>query len=204
MEDTPNPSLSSRGWHSRGYLPHFESSVVIQSVTYRLADALPKEVIERFRQELEGHENDDQELRQRIEAWQDAGHGSCALRASAHARIVIEAWQHFDSSRCNLHAWVVMPNHVHLLVQMIPPHTLSDAVESWKRFTATRINQLMARSGRFWQEDYWDRYIHDDNHYRATVAYIHDNPVKAGLVVRAEDWPGSSAASGARHSYAAS
>jgi putative DNA methylase len=196
MEDTPNASLSSpnHGWHSRGYLPHFESSVVIQSVTYRLADALPSEVVDRFRQELEGHENDDQELRQRIEAWQDAGHGSCALRAAAHAKIVIEAWQHFDSSRYRLHAWVVMPNHVHLLVQMIPPHSLSDAIESWKRFTATRINQLMARSGRFWQEDYWDRYIRDDNHYRATVAYIHENPVKAGLVGRAEDWPWSSAA----------
>ena len=124
MENESPLSSPSRGWHSRGYLPHFERSVAIQSVTYRLADALPKEVIERFRQELEGHENDDQELRQRIEAWQDAGHGSCSLRASAHAKIVIAAWQHFDSSRYHLHAWVVMPNHVHGILEILRDETV--------------------------------------------------------------------------------
>lgn len=161
-------------------------------VTYRLADALPKDVVERLRVECEG-ENAGLQFRMRVEEWLDAGHGSCALQKSEHAQIVVDAWRHFDADRYRLHAWVVMPNHVHVIVEMLADHALSDAVESWKRFTATRINRLLERKGRFWMEDYWDRYIRDDAHYRNAVAYVHENPMKAGCVGRPEDWPWSSA-----------
>lgn len=110
--------------------------------------------------------------------------------------MVIDAWQHFHTERYMLHAFVVMPNHVHVMVHMIPPNSIAEAVESWKRFTATRINRLLGRSGKLWQEDYWDRFVRDENHYQNAVDYIHHNPLKAGLVRNAEDWLWSSAAMG--------
>lgn len=182
-----------RGWHMRGYLPHFESTAVIQMVTYRLADALPRDVVERLRIECEG-ENADLRFRKRVEEWLDAGHGSCVLEQAECAQIVVDAWRHFDGDRYRLHAWIVMPNHVHVIVEMLAQHALSDAVESWKRFTATRINRLLGKKGRFWMEDYWDRFIRDEAHYQNAVEYVHENPVKAGLARKAEGWAWSSAA----------
>ena len=190
---TSDPSYADSGWHSRGYLPHYEDTAVIQTITYRLADSLPAEVVERFREDLKAHPDADDQFRKRVEEWLDAGHGSCVLRDPGAAKLIVEAWQHFDGEHYHLHAWVVMPNHVHVMVHMLPPHPMADAVESWKRFTATKINKMMGRSGQLWQLDYWDRYIRDENHYRAAVDYIHNNPVKAGLVKRAEDWKFGSA-----------
>lgn len=180
------------GWHSRGYLPHFESGAVIQMVTYRLADSLPRAVAARLAHELDAEEGDTA-YRKRIEAWLDAGHGSCWLREPEIARVVLDSWRHFDGERYHLRAWVVMPNHVHLLVKMIQPYVLQDAVKGWKSFTAREINKLLGRKGEVWQREYWDRYVRDENHYVQAVHYIHQNPVKAGLTSRAEDWPWSTA-----------
>ena len=124
MQHSPN-----RGWHARGYLPHFESTGVIQMVTYRQADALPKDVMEDLRRECDDlGDNTDIRFRKRLEEWLDAGHGSCALNQPECAELVVDAWKHFDGERYRLHSWVVMPNHVHLIVQMLGDHALSDAV----------------------------------------------------------------------------
>ena len=56
-----------------------------------------------------------------------------------------------------------------------------------------RINRVLGRRGKLWQDDYWDRYIRDEAHYRKVVHYIESNPVKAGLVKTPEQWPFSSA-----------
>ena len=185
---------SDRGWHGRGYIPHFESSAVIQTVTCRLADALPQEVATRIFEEVQDRPDAEPEYRRRVEAWLDAGHGCCALRRPEAAKLVVDAWEHFDGVRYRLHAWVVMPNHFHVLLQVIAPHALGEVVGSWKRFTATRINRMLGRRGQLWQEDYWDRYIRDEAHYQNAVHYIHENPVKACLATKAENWPWSSKA----------
>ena len=66
-------------------------------------------------------------------------------------------------------------------------------IKDWKGFTARRINRVLGRRGKLWQDDYWDRYIRDEAHYRKVVRYIEANPVKAGLVKTPEEWPFSSA-----------
>ncbi len=109
---------------------------------------------------------------------------------------MIENWQHFDATRYRLHAWVVMPNHVHVLVEPLAGAAIGDIVQSWKSYTS-KIIFPFCPEGRFgdrhvWQKDYWDRFMRNERHYAATVDYIHNNPVKAGLCVRAEDWPWSS------------
>lgn len=96
-----------------------------------------------------------------------------------------------------------MPNHVHVLIETRENYPLSKVVQGWKSFTAKLINRHLGRTGTVWMRDYFDRYIRDDHHLAAVVAYIHNNPVKAGLVPNEQDWPYSSACLGAPTSSSA-
>jgi type I restriction enzyme R subunit/putative DNA methylase len=104
----------------------------------------------------------------------------------------------FDSERYRLLAWVVMPNHVHVLFQPINGWTVAKIVASWKKFTARKIceyrrNGAAGAGHPVWHREYWDRYIRDQNHLAQAIEYIHLNPVKAGLVATLETWRWSSA-----------
>lgn len=187
---------SHKHWHSRGYLPHCDTPGLLQAITFRLADSLPGEAVQRLREET-----DDTKKRERIETLLDAGFGACWLKQTAIAEIVEGALLHGDQQNYRLLAWCIMPNHVHVLVEAIEGHSLSRMVQAWKSFTAKSINKRLGRNGTLWMADYFDRYIRDDRHLAAVMAYIHNNPVKAGLVADAKDWPYSSArAAGARTS----
>jgi REP element-mobilizing transposase RayT len=87
-----------------------------------------------------------------------------------------------------------MPNHVHCVIEAMPGWPVGDVVGAWKSFTAKAIHRLLYRLGSFWQSDYFDRYIRDDAHLAAVIAYIESNPVKAGLCAASEAWPWGSAA----------
>ncbi len=177
-----------RGWYSRGYLPHFDSSFVIQTVTYRLADSLPNDVARRLSAEYPNGWKSP-EYRKRIEDYVDAGDGACWLRRPEIAQVVVDRWRHFDGVQYCLHAWVIMPNHVHLIVQTLAGFDLGSAIQGWKTFSARKINQVLRRRGAVWQREYWDRFIRNEQHYQRAMAYVRENPVRAGLVSRAEDWP---------------
>jgi len=194
---------ASRGWYSRGYLPHRDHAHLIQSITFRLADGLPQETLKRITEELLDREESQREIerRKRIEQWLDTGMGCCALGHPEVARYVQDAFLHFHGQRYHLHAWCIMPNHVHLLIE--PLIDIATIVQGWKSFTARwvlkRNDELALKipsSNQLWLREYWDRYIRDPEHYRKAVDYIHQNPVKAGLCQTAADWPWSSAAPG--------
>mgnify|MGYP005848753209 CR=1 FL=1 len=180
---------SAKGWYSRDYLPHLDTPGLLQMITCRLADALPAQVIERIKQQTPNAS----ERQKKIEAWLDAGHGSCHLRHPANAAIVEQAFCHFDGERYRLLAWCVMPNHFHALIETLPNHPLADVVHSWKSYSSKQINQRLGRTGTFWQREYFDRFIRDDQHLLAVINYIHQNPVKAGLCKNPMDWPFGSA-----------
>jgi len=175
----------AKGWHSRGYLPHFDSQDTVQFVTFRLSDSLPAKVAAQL------------SIRDRpetsTEEMLDRGLGACWLKRPEIARLVEEALLIFDSQRYRLLAWTIMPNHVHALISTMPSAPLGAVVGSWKRFTAREANLLIDRSGAFWQADYWDRFIRNDEHFDSTVSYIDYNPVKAGLVREPHLWPWGSA-----------
>jgi REP element-mobilizing transposase RayT len=189
------PSESPPGWYSRDYLPHFDQPGLIQAITFRLADALPAEKIQRWAQEL-AHAPDltrEVEQKRRMEAWIDAGHGACWLREDAMAQIVEDALLHFDGSRYRLLVWTIMPNHVHALIEPLAGWPLSGLVQSWKTWTARKINQHLERTGPVWQREYHDRYIRDADHGANVTRYIEQNPVKAGLCAEAKAWRWGSA-----------
>ncbi|MGE0132322.1 MAG: transposase [Blastocatellales bacterium] len=192
------------GWYSRGYLPHRDHPGLLQFITYRLADSLPAAVLERMEAELGELPPEQQNAarRKQIEEWLDAGHGSCVLRFPEAAACVVDNWRCFAGKRYDLIAWVVMPNHIHVLIRTYEGASLGKIVQSWKSYTSRRIRALMEeeqrragaqRSQAVWMREYWDRYIRDEKHFHAAINYIHQNPVKAELVEKAEDWNWSSA-----------
>lgn len=182
--------MSHTEWRSRGYLPHFDQPGLIQGVTFRLWDSLPAHVVADLMEDTETMS--DPEKRERLESYLNAGYGQCYLAKPAIALLVENALLHFDAERYRLIAWVVMPNHVHALVELFEGHPLDKILHSWKSFTASKANDILKRQGPFWFREYYDRYIRNELHFARAVEYIHNNPVVAGLVEKAEDWPFSS------------
>jgi len=182
-------------WREGTNLPHWDGRYIPQSVTFRLYDSVPDEVIETWKKELKNEEDRDRQrkLYKRIERYMDQGYGECWLEDARVAELVDDGLLHFDGTRYELHAWVVMPNHVHVLLSMIGDVDLGDVLHSWKSYTAHEANDVLDRSGEFWADDYFDRYIRNDEHFSNVVGYIEANPVTVGLCEQPEDWRWSSA-----------
>jgi putative DNA methylase len=131
--------------------------------------------------------------RSRFETLLDAGYGDAVL-ARPDAGVIVEgALLYFDDARYRLHAWCVMPNHVHVLLTPDPGFALSSILHAWKSFTAKAINRVLRRQGQLWREEYLDRAIRDGDHFERARWYIEENPVKARLCEAPSDWPFSSA-----------
>jgi len=173
----------AEGWHSRGYLPHLDARLIVQFVTFRLADSLPAHA-------TSARALDSDEL---VERKLDRSYGSCWLAQPEIASTVEEALLHFDGTRYRLLAWCIMPNHVHAVVELQAGGRLHAIVQSWKSFSAKRANQRLGRRGAFWYPDYFDRYMRDGQHLDITIDYVERNPVTAGLVENAAMWRWSSA-----------
>ena len=186
---------------SRGYLPHLETQQAIYFVTFRLADSLPQELVLQLRKERDTIEKasrarttqpgdlsrlrDLRALLKKAERCLDKGIGSCHLRDSRVAGIVAEALRHFHGQRYRLLAWCLMPNHVHVLFSPLREHTLDAILHSWKSYSAKQANALLARTGPFWQREYFDHLVRDQSSLRRITQYIRDNPKRAGL----RNWP---------------
>ena len=176
--------MSYKGWHSRGYLPHFDSAETVQFVTVRLADSLPRTVAEELSKLPDNLAETDHRL--------DDGWGRCWLKEPAIAQLVEDTILHFDARRYCLLAWCIMPNRMHVVVEPAGGHRIGAIVHSWKSFSAKQANRILDRSGAFWHRDYFDRFIRDEGHLMRTIDYVENNPVKAGLAGSAAAWPWSS------------
>jgi REP element-mobilizing transposase RayT len=200
------------GVHTRGYLPHVKREGASYFVSFRLADSLPKEVLIEFERERAGRlrrldefarrgealDDSEEEIardfQRHVERYLDRGAGACHLRRPDIADLVADTLRHFHESRYVLHEWVVMPNHVHVIVWPMPNHLLGDILKSWKQFTSRRAKPLVGLGDEpFWQPESFDHWIRDDQEKARIGRYIRNNPVTAGLCARPEDWRWSSA-----------
>ena len=190
-QESNGPFAEHRGYYNRGYLPHFDAAHKQQLITFRLADSLPQNVIDAWRDELQGKPDEERkkELSGRCDRFLDTSRGSCLLREPHCAETVVATLRHDDGISYDLLAYVIMPNHVHVLIQQLQGKQLAKVVQAWKSVSAKRINALRSTSGTVWQMDYWDRYIRDENHFCQAISYIQMNPAKAGLVEQPEGWP---------------
>ena len=206
------------GIHTRGYLPHVKREGAAYFVTFRLADSLPKEVLLKFQREraerlkrlaaqeeaakkygpavkIEADaETIERDYRRKVERFLDTGCGECWLRRPEIAEVAAGALRFFDGQRYHLEAWVVMPNHAHVVFWPVPNHTLSAIVQSWKRFIAREANTLLGRTGEpFWQPESFDHWIRDEREHARCCNYTVRNPVVAGLCREPGEWRWSSA-----------
>jgi REP element-mobilizing transposase RayT len=187
-------------------LPHWEQPGAVYFITFRTQDSLPKEVLSRMRTErclwlrARGIAPDDPNWRTALaqlsvaekKAYHlafttrwfdllDEGHGECVLREPAMSQIVADSLRHFDGDRYVMRSFVVMPNHIHMLAQFPTEGGMKAQCESWKRFTATKINRELQRQGYFWQGESFDHLVRSEEQYFHLVEYIANNPRKAGL-----------------------
>jgi REP-associated tyrosine transposase len=122
--------------------------------------------------------------------------GPLYLRRPELAEMVVGALHDGERRfhRYQLHAYVVMPNHVHLLVT--PNVVATRWLAPLKGFTAYRANELLGAHGQaFWQDESYDHMVRSETQFESIRSYIEENPVKAGLVCKAHKHPWSSAAS---------
>ncbi len=103
------------------------------------------------------------------------------MREDRNAKVVANALAFFDSTRYRLHAWCVMPNHVHVVIEPMGKYDLSKILHSWKSYTANEINRLAGVRGQVWETEYYDHLIRDESDLQAQIAYVLANPRKAGL-----------------------
>jgi REP element-mobilizing transposase RayT len=179
-----------RGWHQRGYLPHFDAPGVTQFLTFQLHNSFP--VVRRAEWETILRDPNDSAKRRKLEAWLDRGHGECWLRRRDVAELVAKVLLEADGHDCRMQAWVIMPNHVHLVVDVwdVP---LAKLVRAWKGRASRLANALLHRGGKFWHEDYYETLIRDEAHLKRAIRYAEQNPVKAFLAKTPRQWLWSSA-----------
>lgn len=169
---------------TRGHLTHWMVDEAVYFITFGLRDAIPEHVLEALFREreqlLRGRTNVaeraqlDRVFDLRIDRDLDAARGSCIL--GEHGDLVASALRHFDGVRYGLHAWCVMPNHVHVMLYVARGVDVPKIVHSWKSYTSHKIGR-----GVIWQREYFDRVIRSPQELSNTRQYIRNNPAKAGL-----------------------
>lgn len=173
---------------TEGNLPHWTQYGKMHFVTFRLADSLPQEKLKQLKHQREVWMARHQEpcteaewkeyntlFTERLERWLDAGYGECLLSQGQYANIVAGSIQYFDRQRYFLDYWVVMANHVHILVIPNEPHTLEQILHSWKSYTSNEINKLCATCGAFWQHESFDHIVRSQVQLEKFRNYIVEN-----------------------------
>jgi REP element-mobilizing transposase RayT len=189
----------------RGSLPHWYQPGVTYFVTFRTADSIPRKLL------VSWHRKRDDWLRRngidpaqpswkqllraapdlerryhrtftrRFKVYLDRGYGGCVLRDPGFANLVAASLRYADGERYHLGDFVVMPNHVHVLVGLIGDTDLDALCRSWKHFTGREINRALGRSGRFWQTESFDHLVRSPDAFDRMKRYIAANPRKARL-----------------------
>jgi type I restriction enzyme R subunit len=190
----------------RRNLPHWRQDGCTYFVTFRLVDSVPRSVVLRWQEArrlwLDAHgipacapEGEvahlylaiSAEERRTFERGQahelhmelDRCHGTCILRSQENRALVETALLHFHDTRYACGDFVIMPNHVHWLVQPMADHALEGILYAIKRFTAGRL--AGTTGGVAWQGDSYDRIVRDRRELTAFRRYIVENPAKANV-----------------------
>jgi REP element-mobilizing transposase RayT len=201
------------------HLPHYHLPDATYFITIRLAGSLPVVALLRLQEEYEANlrrlerifsgaalasarYQEQKRHFARVDALLDqAFHGPRWLSRAECARIVIDCIHELDPKHYHLHAFCLMSNHVHLLIDQqdisnpLPRRdgkhytALSRAMRLLKGKSATLCNRVLGRSGPFWQHESYDHVVRDVREYQGILVYIANNPVKAGLVEDWQDWP---------------
>ena len=182
-------------------LPHWFQPQVTYFITFRTADSLPGHIVRQWyarrstwlaqhgistampdwkdklavlpeEQRVRFHETFSRQYLENL----DKGLGSCVLKQPRFSKVVADNLLYFNGDRYHIGDFVVMPNHVHLLVCLLGNTDLLKQCRSWKKFSAGKINKMLGRTGRFWQEESFDHLVRSPEQFCAIQEYIRSNP----------------------------
>lgn len=202
----------------RRRLPHWHPPNAVFFVTFRLAGSLPHELLEELRREREKTERllaarfQGEQLaeeryklhKKRFARYDDALAQSQFPRwlAEPHIAEIVQREIHaLAPASYQLICYSIMPNHVHLLIDLQDiPHpaplkenqhytALSQAMKLLKGRTGLACRRQIGGEGAFWQHESYDHVVRNQREFENIIGYILNNPVKAGLVERWQDWP---------------
>jgi REP element-mobilizing transposase RayT len=177
-------------------LPHWRQEGVTYFTTFRLGDSLPEgrlrelaELRARWEKANPAPRSEEKWLElarttfEHVERWLDEGSGGCVLAEKFAADIVEEKLQFFAGQQFELGAYVLMPNHVHVLVRPFTDseHPLERIEQGWKAYSTRDIHRVNGGSGSLWQLESFDRIVRDEEHLWRCLQYIGNNPQRAGL-----------------------
>ena len=190
-------------------LPHWRQDGCSYFVTFRLADSIPRSVIEGWEEERRtwfhawGLDGDlpaedfqsrylaipekyrisyERERMAKPLRELDKCHGSCILRNTQYAQPLASAMRHFDGIRLQCGDFAIMPNHVHWVIMPLPGFELEKLLQGIKSYVSTLLGKMNKQmKGKLWQGEAYDRCIRDRQELDRTRVYIENNPSRAKL-----------------------
>lgn len=168
-----------------GHLPHVSQRQKLYAVTFRLHDSLPKNVIQSYINECVARYGENEPdfkskremlLHKKMMEYMDMGYGECQLKNPDVRKIIEEAFRSIHDKMALVHAYVIMPNHIHVVLETKEELKIQEVMHILKGNTALKINRLLQREGYVWQREYYDRIIRNQTHYENAIRYIINNP----------------------------
>jgi REP element-mobilizing transposase RayT len=196
----------------RRRLPHIQPPGATIFITTRLHNSLPQVDIEQLIAEAKSHENqlnqipdpwqrqEQQDINQRRlfgkwdQALDTAKDGPFWLQDKRVAQVVMARLHEENGRLYDLDAFCIMSNHTHVVCTPLAKpdktyHSLATIMKTIKGSTARQANEILGRSGSFWQRENYDHVVRDEAEKQRIIRYVLMNPVKAGLVQSWDDWP---------------
>lgn len=177
-------------FHRRN-LPHLYFNDGIYFITSRLINSIPMEKLEQLKNETKNISDEKQKrLFKKYDTLMDSGeYGEKYLKNPKCAEIVKDTLHYPDGKEYKLICYCIMPNHFHLVFELLQNNKgISKIMQSIKRISARDCNTILSRSGAFWQDESFDRWVRDEKELYFVIRYILLNPVTAGLVNDWKDW----------------
>ncbi len=189
-----------------GRLPHWEVEDGRYFVTIHLSGAIPPAGQQRLHAlRLEGDRQSradsqpwlrtQRKIFAEMESWLDTASPARQLQQPNIAAIVAEAIAYRDGRDWRMYEYTIMPSHVHLFFEIVGHSSaeeshLKQVLEQFKRWTGHAAGKVLHADGdRFWQDEWFDHWSRSDSEDERIIAYIRENPVKAGLIADYRQWP---------------
>jgi putative transposase len=192
-------------------LPHIQPPGATLFVTFRLAGSLPQSIIEQWQKKrrwLRHLAKTNPSHHERVKAdferawfakFEEILDGACIgpvwLSDERVAAIVVDSLHYRDGKVYRLDAFSIMANQVHAVIKPLPRveqegvyNALPSVMQSLKGYTSFKCNRLLVREGEFWAHESYDHWIRDHDEWQRIVAYVLNNPLKAGYVKHWQDW----------------